>query len=298
MVSIIIPTFNYAEFIGDAIHSVKTQSLGDWECIIIDDCSTDDTAHVVGKLIEGDDRFRYIRLEQNSGVSAARNRGLKECKGKYIQFLDADDVIAPMKLEIQSKRMDNDSDLDIVYSDFFHFTGQADFSATGEYQNDEKFSGSGKVIIGRLLKRNVFRMNTLLIRKDSLNTHLFREELISVEDWEFWLRLACEGLRFEFLQDQQCISGVRVNPKGLSKDIPVMKKFYLPVLQLILVHYSIGFGNRFSAWMRYLNGFFDRLFKGEAIEIFPDRKRLFTAGLAWRIPVFILPYLLFKIVRR
>ena len=77
-----------------------------------------------------------------------------------------------------------------------------------------------------------------------------------------------------------------------------MKKFYLPVLQLILVHYSIGFGNRFSAWMRYLNGFFDRLFKGEAIEIFPDRKRLFTAGLAWRIPVFILPYILFKIVRR
>jgi hypothetical protein len=100
IVSVIVPVYNGAGFIRDTLESVRRQTHPHWECIIIDDGSTDDTAAVVKKLIEGDGRFQYS-YQPNAGLSAARNAGLERAKGEYIQFLDADDVMLPSKLESQ-----------------------------------------------------------------------------------------------------------------------------------------------------------------------------------------------------
>lgn len=100
LVSIIMPSYNTGEFIKYSIESVIAQSYSNWELIIVDDCSTDNTDEVVEDYLS-DDRIHYIKNDKNSGAATSRNRALREAKGKWIAFLDSDDLWAPKKLEKQ-----------------------------------------------------------------------------------------------------------------------------------------------------------------------------------------------------
>ena len=99
LVSIIMPTYNCGKWIGETIGSVLAQSYPHWELIVVDDCSTDDTKTVVERI--GDDRIRYECLPQNGGAAVARTRAMALAKGRYMAFLDSDDLWAPDKLERQ-----------------------------------------------------------------------------------------------------------------------------------------------------------------------------------------------------
>ena len=98
-VSIVMPTYNCAEYIAESISSVLTQTWSDWELLISDDCSGDNTAEVVAQF--RDARIRYLQNEQNRGTAAARNRALQCADGRWVAFLDSDDVWMPQKLEKQ-----------------------------------------------------------------------------------------------------------------------------------------------------------------------------------------------------
>ncbi len=98
-ISIIIPNRNYARYIGDAIRSVSAQTLTNWECIIIDDASTDESVQIIKQHIKSDKRFRLIELPEPSGVSVARNAGLDAARGEHIAFLDSDDCFSECALE-------------------------------------------------------------------------------------------------------------------------------------------------------------------------------------------------------
>lgn len=100
LVSIITPSYNTANFIGKTIESVLEQTYQNWEMIIVDDCSQDNTDEVVQQYLV-DERIRYIKNEVNSGAALSRNRALKEAKGRWIAFLDSDDLWSPNKLEKQ-----------------------------------------------------------------------------------------------------------------------------------------------------------------------------------------------------
>ncbi len=100
LVSIIMPSWNTAKFIGDSIRCILNQTYTDWELLIVDDCSTDDTDNVVEPFL-GDARIRYIKNEKNSGAALTRNRAMREAKGEWIAFLDSDDLWMPEKLEKQ-----------------------------------------------------------------------------------------------------------------------------------------------------------------------------------------------------
>ena len=104
LVSIITPSYNTAKFINKTIESVQAQTYKNWEMIIIDDCSTDNTDEVVFKYLS-DNRIKYIKNEKNSGAEVSRNKALREAKGKWIAFLDSDDLWSPEKLEKQIRFM-------------------------------------------------------------------------------------------------------------------------------------------------------------------------------------------------
>jgi glycosyltransferase involved in cell wall biosynthesis len=101
LVSIITPAYNCDRFIGETIESAQQQTYGNWEMIIVDDCSTDNTAEVVRQYAEKDQRIRYVALVQNSGAAVARTEAMRLARGKYIAFLDSDDLWSPTKLEKQ-----------------------------------------------------------------------------------------------------------------------------------------------------------------------------------------------------
>lgn len=99
LVSIIMPSYNTAPYIKETIQSVLDQTYQNWELIIVDDCSTDNTDEVVASI--KDERIRYLKNEKNSGAAVSRNRALREAKGRWVAFLDSDDLWMPEKLEKQ-----------------------------------------------------------------------------------------------------------------------------------------------------------------------------------------------------
>jgi teichuronic acid biosynthesis glycosyltransferase TuaG len=101
LVSIIIPTYNCEKFIGKTLQSVLNQSYSNWEIILVDDASTDNTVTIIKEFAQDDNRIKLTRLENNSGNGFARNIALQNASGRYIAFLDADDLWAPLKLEKQ-----------------------------------------------------------------------------------------------------------------------------------------------------------------------------------------------------
>ncbi len=103
-VSVIMPTYNCGAYMEESIRSVQNQTMQNWELLVVDDCSTDNTSDVM-ELFSSDDRIRYLRLEKNSGPACARNYGLDHASGEYIAFLDSDDLWMPDKLEKQLEFM-------------------------------------------------------------------------------------------------------------------------------------------------------------------------------------------------
>ena len=137
LVSIITPSWNCASFITETICSIQSQTYTDWELLFQDDCSTDNTKELVAQFAESDSRIKYECNPQNSGAAITRNNALKRAKGKWIAFLDSDDLWEPEKLEKQLNFMVGNS-YDFTYHEYFEI--EEDGTANGTF-----VSGIGKV---------------------------------------------------------------------------------------------------------------------------------------------------------
>lgn len=126
LVSIITPSYNSSEFISNTINSVLSQTFHNWELIIIDDCSKDNSIEVISQWCEKDSRIQLIQLTENSGAAVARNKGIEVARGRYIAFLDSDDKWLPDKLEKQLQFM-----RDNQYN--FTFTAYNKVNPDGDY---------------------------------------------------------------------------------------------------------------------------------------------------------------------
>lgn len=118
LVSIITPSYNAAKFIAQTVESVTNQTYENWEMIIVDDCSVDNSVEIIQNYIQKDSRIKFLKLEKNSGPAIARNKAIKAANGRYIAFLDADDIWLPHKLKTQIQFMD-DNDLLFTYSSYY-----------------------------------------------------------------------------------------------------------------------------------------------------------------------------------
>ncbi len=221
-VSVIIPTFNRAELLPRAIESVIAQTHDDWEIVVVDDGSTDDTRAVVGDYARRiGDRFRSV-LQENRGASAARNRGIEASRGSFIAFLDSDDEFIPTKLERQLRFFEARPELGFIYSDysFIDLDGERHASAFRT-----KFPialevpatpvGPGQYICTTSLFDTLIRgyfIATIvgLIRREVLGDDLrFDESQSYAEEWLFHLRVA-----------RRCAAGFVDDPLSLHHYTP------------------------------------------------------------------------------
>jgi glycosyltransferase involved in cell wall biosynthesis len=202
LVSIIIPTYNYAHLIAETLLSVCRQTYSNWECIIIDDGSTDQTAEIIARFLEQHPKynFRYI-YTSNAGTSAAKNEGIRLAKGTFIQFLDADDLLSPEKLDIQVRQLeDNDSVLVFSSSRFFSIIGE-------EQCEQEKYPEGflaisdlkGYELFKRLITNNIVTISSPLVRTGPLRSiGGFDTALLNNEDWMLWFKIALIRPYFKF----------------------------------------------------------------------------------------------------
>lgn len=201
-VSVVIPTYNMQELIGETLASVRSQTFGDFEVVVVDDCSTDRTAEVVHEYVAIDSRFRYVRLERNSNRPAVpRNRGIRESRGEFISFLDHDDTWLPWKLERQLAVLDACPDVALVHSYLWDFTPRSRVRGLIYLPNPYRRRGTHDV----LLEHNVVQCSSAMVRAEVLHSvGVFDEriELRTVEDYHLWTRIA-RNHRLAYLSEVQ-----------------------------------------------------------------------------------------------
>lgn len=204
LVSIIIPAYNYGHFLSETILSVINQSYQNWECLIIDDGSTDNTENLVNKFTQKDFRIKYYKKE-NEGRSIARNFGIEKSSGEYIQFLDADDIIQSNKIEKQIHSFNLLKDVCVEYCDFDFFD-----SKTGKIIKTEHFTKAltyplKEIIFDLGYSGFIIPIHSALFRRKVFNSIRFRSNLEYREDWLFWIDVALADNKFHFINEKMVL---------------------------------------------------------------------------------------------
>jgi hypothetical protein len=189
-VSIIVPCYNQAQYLDEALKSVLDQTYANWECIIVNDGSTDNTEEVALSWCAKDIRFKYF-FQENGGLSSARNLGLDNVNGEYIQFLDSDDTINKFKLERQLKYFDDK--IAIVICDYFPFDQETGTFVNRRYMDPfPGFENYKKDIINKWESDLSIPCHCVLFKAKLLHQKRlirFEQSLPNHEDWVFWVKL-------------------------------------------------------------------------------------------------------------
>lgn len=226
LVSVVVPSYNYGHLIRETLDSLAAQTYAAWECVVVDDGSTDDTRAVVEAYAGADPRVRYVRQE-NARQAAARNNGIRHSSGAYFQFLDADDFVEPRKFERQVEYLESHADVDIVYSGVRYFGsegGGLTHSRRYSVWDDGRpwmpeVSGRGRVLLERLLRNNIMVVNSPLVRRRAVEAvGDFDAGLTPVEDWDYWTRAAAAGLLFRYEDAEGARALVRAHELSASLD--------------------------------------------------------------------------------
>lgn len=193
-VSIIIPTYNRAHLLPRAICSVLKQSFHDWELIIVDDGSTDDTEEVVRDF--SDPRVRYIRHDTNRGAPAARNTGIRAARGRYIAFLDSDDEWLPEKLEKQLKIFEtSDADVGAVY------TGAIFVEEESGRKRIKAPRVKGWILTEEMAYNPVGSTSRVMVKRECIDECGYFDECLPChEDWDMWIRIA-QRYKFDYVAE-------------------------------------------------------------------------------------------------
>ena len=285
-VSVIIPTYNRAHLMGRAIQSVLNQTYQDFEIIVVDDASTDNTEEAVRSL--KDERIRYIRHEKNKGAGAARNTGIRAANGEYIAFQDSDDEWLPEKLEKQMKVFENaPPEVGVVYTGFWRIE-----------KNKKNYIPSSWVtqkngnIHKELLKGNFIGTPATLIKRECFKkVGLFDEYFSALEDWELWIRIS-KYYHFKFINELLVVSYYTPNSVNNNQDALIralkliLEKHFEDIKKdkKVQANHYLGIATRLCMNGKVKEGekYFSKAFK-----VYPniqkDRKKLsqhyFTIGL-------------------
>ncbi|MDD5371925.1 MAG: glycosyltransferase family 2 protein [Sulfurimonas sp.] len=222
--SVIIPIYNSQATIARALDSVINQTYKDFEIILVDDGSSDNTNQVIKMFFKNKDIAHKYIYQENSGVSIARNRGIKETVGEYIAFLDSDDMWHPQKLEIVSNILSNDS---------INIIGHG-YTLDNNFSNVYKTFDLTKVSFSRLLIKNFAVTPSIVVKKDVCER--FNENMRYTEDHELWLRMAIANELYFCNLPLSVIGRKPLSKGGLSADRWAMRKGELQMYKNIVCY--------------------------------------------------------------
>lgn len=198
----------------EALDSVMAQSYTHWECVIVNDGSTDNTAAIAKINCEKDARFKYIE-KQNGGLSSARNAGLKVASGNWIQFLDADDYITPQKLELSIAELVKNESLTVVVSNFRMFVN-SHAHTTAPFCELKLTHLTFENILFNWDIVFAIPIHCGLFNSAFFKNYAFDKTLKANEDWVMWINLFMEKPNAVYLKES--LAFYRINPKSMTKD--------------------------------------------------------------------------------
>ncbi len=228
LVSVIIPAYNQEHFIEEAVQSALMQTYANVEVIVIDDGSSDDTREKIAALT--DTRIRYY-WQQNKGLSAARNTGIRLARGEFLTFLDSDDRFLPEKIARLCRVMIDNPHLGFT-------AGQAILIDENGRRIPRKFESVLPARPQDLLLGNPFHVGSVLLRKDwQEKTGFFDENLRSYEDWDYWLRLSLAGCPMEVISEP--VSEYRFHTAQMTRNGQQMTAATMAVLEKTFARFDL-----------------------------------------------------------
>lgn len=236
LVTIVVPCYGQAAYLDEALQSVYQQSYTHWECLIIDDGSPDNTAEIARQWASKDSRFALLQ-QANRGLSSARNLGLSKASGRYVQFLDADDLIEPEKLRHHVLHLSSGIDISIAgYRYFEHSDPSRELRIIGRnnfYPEVFLTRTDTADLVDVFKQRNPFAICSPLYRRELLERlGGFNESLQALEDWFLNLSCALAGATFEhfgYAPGTRCL--IRLHDSSMMRDTNRMRAAYQVFLE-------------------------------------------------------------------
>lgn len=215
-VSVIVPCYNQAQFLAETLDSVLAQTYENWECIIVNDGSTDNTEAIAMEYCKIDKRFYYVK-QLNQGRCVARNLGINIAKGEYIQFLDSDDILLPNKLECQIRTVElENADVCVCHHSMF----TTDINQTWENCFSQSiYDLTYQGFMYNWNKQFVIAIHSGIFKKSFLDTHNIRFNIgiHALEDWLFWVDIARYNAKFSEIEDKLVLYRVHTNSTTHNK---------------------------------------------------------------------------------
>jgi len=311
VISVIIPCYNYGRFLPDACDSLLSQSMTNWECILVNNGRFEETRDAANLYVNRDSRFKYLESD-SMGPSLARNEGLAIAQGEFVQFLDADDKLSPQRFSILLDLFARDLGLDLVYSGVKYFATTAnntyvdslnDLSSQGKGGHE----GSGEDLYNLLIRRNIFVINSPLIRREILTLiGGFTSAFTHLEDWDLWLRSSALVRKFQFANDERALAFVRSHQTSLSQNTTSMRSHYLPVLLSNTFYSRLKFKNFVFVYVIASEFIIDSFFNSNFNQV---RKLLISTAFTFEnylklfihfilLPLYLPIYIVLKLYRK
>ena len=240
LVSIIVPCYNHAHFLNEALQSVLSQTYKHWECIIVNDGSPDNTKQVASKWVKKDIRFSYIE-QVNGGLSSARNAGIRQSKGEFIITLDADDILhRDYILKLLPVLLKN-KDVNIVSCNRYFFSGSID-NVLNAYRSKDGDLGS-------LLFENQIMPSAIYRKVDWVRVGGYDELMkFGFEDWEFWISILKTNGKYKVVDD--FLFYYRKSKKSMLMD--TLENHRLKILEYVIEKHKDNYYNKFDNTISYL----------------------------------------------
>lgn len=242
LVSVVIPNYNSERYIRQTIDSVRSQTYSNWELIIVDDKSTDHSVEIINEYARENHRIRLIQLDSNSGLPAVpRNVGVKAAKGKYVAFLDADDLWHPQKLELQIGFMARIG-VRFTFTNIYNFRDIKDIQPFLNTTYDEHGYTVKKINHTSLLLKNIIPTSTVTVERNLLLENRFNEDprYKAIEDYHCWLNIHQHDINSSYRINIKLVF-YRLSETSISKSkLSMLKKNYMMYSEYKFHGRSIG----------------------------------------------------------
>lgn len=235
IVSVIVPCYNQARFLPDAIESLRRQTFRNWEALVVDDGSTDETSDVGNGFSVLDGRVRLLR-KANGGLSSARNFGLAQVRGRWVQFLDADDLLLPDKLAVQVAAVERQVAPAVSYTDYWHGDAANPYVRVAGLRLPCTFAAADPIYDMAYRWETAFSIpihaglfDTALFTRHGIR---FNESLPNHEDWFFWMQVLMRVRTIAFVPRELAV--YRVHHQSMSRNRNAMRLGFQQALALML----------------------------------------------------------------
>lgn len=231
MFSIVVPVYNASCYLNNTFYSLLEQDYNHWECIVIDDGSTDESASIINTFVKKDSRFRYV-YKKNGGLSSARNAGLKLVRGNFILFLDADDTLTPDFLQEHFLMLQKG--FEITINDYLPFEDMSGKFIAERYITPFAIEKEKpiKSLVTNWEKGLSIPCHCVVFKTDLARDIWFDETLPNHEDWFFWVKLFGNTKKIAFINKK--LSNYRITGSSMSANTKKMEKGFTMALERIV----------------------------------------------------------------